>query len=655
MKSKIVTFDIFDTLFLRACGDPYNIFFLLARRVLGDNINYDLIREFVQARIEAELKAVQQAQLEGNEDVDIYQIYDYFKFNTSSISPGQKEEFVKCELEIEKSNLIPVRDKQQLVEYYRKKGYIIGFISDMYLPEIFIRQLLIDNNYYKEHDFLLISSSYKKKKSTGSLFKLITKETNIPAKKYRWTHYGDNVMSDGMQVLKNGGKSHLVDYKNTYYQEVILNKETNLHYGPLKQLASLQKAILYKHGKDSNSMILTDLMIPLIIPYAYYVLQDANKKGIKTLYYFSRDSYYLYNISKALVEQYPYFDVKCKYLQISRKVIYLPSLIDISYEEITQNVQLLSFPMSVYDALEHFSVTHLLSEKQKEIVGMHCSSISDGKKIEILKKLFSDQDFVNRVTYERDLQKHNLLGYLSQEGFLENDVAFVDISGTRRSQVLLNRVLYPITKQKVHGYYLANLSNKVKFEQSGPYNCLMMQKWNGLEICGNLLEDFFSLTDQGRTESYYEENGIFKVKTQNVNLTSQEEAHIQDISSIITDALNVFINNQLFKFNDRILDIGVYINNMFALNPHSSYLENLNLFMIHESKDNTVPFVAPLTIRDYKQILKRKNIYSSAWRVGSIVKYMPFGKNFLSIVYRRNNIRLNIGKIVYYFLRLISI
>lgn len=66
-----------------------------------------------------------------------------------------------------------------------------------------------------------------------------------------------------------------------------------------------------------------DVLAPTLHAYVLYVLRDAERKGVKTLYFLARDAYYMYLYAKKYTEQY-HLHVKCRYLCVSRFSLRIP-------------------------------------------------------------------------------------------------------------------------------------------------------------------------------------------------------------------------------------------------------------------------------------------------------------------------------------------
>ncbi len=144
------SFDIFDTCISRTCGKPENIFRLLAEEVVRDK-DESLLRAFVRERKQAEKTAMQSLDKEA---VTLDEIYD--SFHLVSFSDVPKVEVKRREVELEQQSFRPIKSTLDRINTLRGKGRIV-FISDMYLPDEVIRQVLTSFGIMQEGAHLYVS------------------------------------------------------------------------------------------------------------------------------------------------------------------------------------------------------------------------------------------------------------------------------------------------------------------------------------------------------------------------------------------------------------------------------------------------------------------------------------------------------------------
>lgn len=180
------SFDVFDTVLYRKSGTPDSIFKLLEKRLAIEGLS--------MMRTEAELFLVKRRDYS---EITHDDIYDYLKHQ----NPHIDWEIVKeTELHIESKNLAATQRGRRLINRHRTLGHKIVFISDMYLPEEFIHNILKREGLLKTGDLLFVSSSHNCTKAMGQLFELVRSKLNQAS----WKHYGDHPRNDILMSLKAG-------------------------------------------------------------------------------------------------------------------------------------------------------------------------------------------------------------------------------------------------------------------------------------------------------------------------------------------------------------------------------------------------------------------------------------------------------------------
>ena len=157
----VYSFDVFDTCLSRLCGSPRNLIEVLSVDVLrktgiNSSDNEHLRQLFVAARLDSD----------GSLEEKYAQVAKIITL------PCSIKEMVDMELSCERGMLKPIKHTLNLIESLRRDGDII-FISDMYLPSSFIKEMLIKFNFFKEGDILYVSDEVGAWKRDGSLYELI--------------------------------------------------------------------------------------------------------------------------------------------------------------------------------------------------------------------------------------------------------------------------------------------------------------------------------------------------------------------------------------------------------------------------------------------------------------------------------------------------
>ena len=169
---KIVSFDIFDTLLKRPLWTPDDVRHFIQSNLKGilPGCEEDI---FIKMRTLAEQKARDFAYANDHfcEDVTLQEIYAMLS-KQFTLSAKQVDAIMKVEKDTE-AYLLEVRNSgKELYELAIAVGKPIIIVSDMYLEESYIKEVLSARGYDGYHK-LYVSSEYKKLKTTGNLFKIV--------------------------------------------------------------------------------------------------------------------------------------------------------------------------------------------------------------------------------------------------------------------------------------------------------------------------------------------------------------------------------------------------------------------------------------------------------------------------------------------------
>ena len=164
--TKIVSFDIFDTLITRPFLYPKDLFTFLNDdyRKLSNNLGID----FSKIREDCEVLARIEAEKEKREDVTLDRIYEIIKEEYDI--PSSIIEFLKRkEIELELKFCKRRETSYSIYKLAKYLGKRVICTSDMYLPREVIQQILQKNG-FEGIDKIYLSCDVMKSKSTGHLY-----------------------------------------------------------------------------------------------------------------------------------------------------------------------------------------------------------------------------------------------------------------------------------------------------------------------------------------------------------------------------------------------------------------------------------------------------------------------------------------------------
>jgi len=309
---KISSFDIFDTCLIRKCGTPENFFDVFSLRAFDHEPPEWARQEFVAARRLTEQKL-------WNEN-PYYTLQDIWaEMDWTHPFLKSKKELCELEQELEREMLVPVLAMRDKVNECRKKGDKIIFISDMYLSSAFLIDVMRANGFYQEGDSLYVSCECKAVKYDGELFQYVKEKEGFSSFRH-WHHYGDNKLGDDKAPKKLGIKCTLIHHEYTPYQKQWKENDYSLGFKYPSILAGLGRALHYSTEWNTHTDFVLDIIAPFYCSWMYMVLEDAQQKGIKRLYFCARDAYQIHRIAQVMHPLFP--EVGIEYVYMSRKALY---------------------------------------------------------------------------------------------------------------------------------------------------------------------------------------------------------------------------------------------------------------------------------------------------------------------------------------------
>lgn len=490
--NRLATFDIFDTVLIRRCGRPEMIFKMLARMLFP----YDeAMREaFVLWRRRAEADARQH--MKG--DVSLFDIY-------ASIDPsflseiGSVDRLMNAEKTVEAENLIANPAIRTRISERRAAGWQIAFVSDMYLDSSFLHDLLIREHCAEPTDKIFVSCEYAARKDNGLLYDVVRAELRPE----EWEHCGDNRFSDLKMAKRKGIKAVKADTTFTAAELFVVHSDKHLSSHSMTELASLSRVQRLAYNNNPFDVFAADFVAPAYVPYVLFVLRKAQAKGIRRLYFLSRDSYVLLQAAKAVSVHFS--DIELRYLFVSRRALYLPYLAELSEKKylavqnhhtiLRQSVDVLLTQLATnrQELLDNFGITfdysRITTRKQER---------------DFLDKLFRGS--YAPVLRQRAMNAEELVvAYFRQEGLFDTHIscAAVDVGWLGTSRLMMNSIL------KRHGatslsFFYYGVRNDVFPPSAGRYRSFFRADELSTETTG-LIENYYSASPYPTTIGYRQE------------------------------------------------------------------------------------------------------------------------------------------------------
>lgn len=484
-----VSFDIFDTLIKRDVPSPQAVFTLTRRKF--EKESGIKIKEFKHKRIEAEKAARDKA---STPEVTIRDIYNNLQMD---ISAENKSRLMQTEIDVEKMLCVVNKPILDVYNYCIMKGKKVFIISNMYLPQDVVEEILSSAG-YRSYEKLYLSCTCMLKKSDGRLFKLVLKEQGIKADQL--LHIGDSWKTDYIQAKKIGMKAIHINKETDYlshdgskiedvdkFDSACLRSFINNHI-------DLGKNDYYRFGYESFGL--------LLYGFNKWMVEDMRRRNITDVFFFSRDGHV---IKRAFDIQYKNTELKGHYFYVSRRSLRVPQIwLSPEYEQVI-NV----FPLAKLLTVETF-IKNLGLDPEDYKDRMKVYNLT---KETMLKKVELPDNAVMKSFYEsikEDVIVHSkeecttFLDYMKQNG-LKGEIAVVDIGWHGSLQYFIQQIADELKLDlTMHGYYIGlateakrqiDIQGYVVDKGSTTNSCDAWKPFNGL------VENLF-LAQEGSTEKF---------------------------------------------------------------------------------------------------------------------------------------------------------
>jgi hypothetical protein len=392
----------------------------------------------------------------------IYRMYSELSGVTDSVARQISEIEIKIERRLCYANPVILAAYHEVIA----KGARVVFVSDMYLPDDVIRDLLQTNGYGQVE--LFVSASRGKTKHQGGLFRILLSSLGCPPGSV--FHIGDNAHADFVQPQALGlaalqlspGEGGAVVYSDEY----VAQSAAGATEGVSSLCTGLARRRTYRAKSvdpDAEPVQLWDkigyeIAGPLMYAFVQWIHQRARLQGVERLYFLSRDGYYLEQAFRKCSQKWG-GALESSYMYSSRRLLNLARIREL--DEPSMEFLLSSNPdLRVRDIGERIGLDSKLfadAVKQagmgleQEITthnGVFVDPATKGKLRSLLKGL--EVPILALAAGER----RTLMAYFQDIGFKPGSIAIVDLgwqaSSIRSLQDLLN---FDGGNYRLRGYY----------------------------------------------------------------------------------------------------------------------------------------------------------------------------------------------------------
>lgn len=322
-----LSLDVFDTTLIRQSSNR-ELFRRLGARASDEWQDWTLgADEFARWREVSEERANRE---QGGGRFLLSDVYKHFA-SGYPLGASQIRRLMDMELELEAEHLLAVPAMRERIAQEHAEGRAVLFLSDMYLPSSWLRDVLRERGLWQDGDKLFVSGEEKASKSRGDLFALA--ELELGSRLAKPIHLGDNPWSDVSQARASGWSAELFPNALPTAREALLAAHTPDFGGMPETLAAAARIARLRTQTSSSSAlsahldVATAVAAPILVAYTVWCLRKAKELGLKRLYFMTRDGIVLHGAFQELIRKIGADEqIETKVLAASRQVCRLSSI-----------------------------------------------------------------------------------------------------------------------------------------------------------------------------------------------------------------------------------------------------------------------------------------------------------------------------------------
>jgi FMN phosphatase YigB (HAD superfamily) len=426
-RAEVVSFDFFDTLFIRAVPHPENVFDILGHQ-LG-------INRFRDLRIAAQAEAFRKMQLAGRKEILLQEIYESFSW------PGiDFNDLAQAEYDLEQKLLEPNPEIFPYFKHLVASGKSVVITSDMYFQERFFQDVLLP--YGLETVPLFISSDRNAtKRDAGELFDLLISQLGL--KPEQILHIGDSELGDWTRAKEKG---LLAFHYNTgpASQRPTVNTISVSH--------SVSHGLLKTRGTPfaENSYAGLGYLYggPATVGFYEWIAAKTKEDRVDKVLFLSRDGYSLERYAQTRSNRS--LPDSCYFLG-SRIAYTLAAITDENFAEFLPFLLSASDGLAPFELLERIGVPSPSPKFFADLDLADSTIVQTQTRARLEQFLFAYRWEILKVCRRN---RNALFQYLSQAGLRSGQrVALVDVGWRGATQEAFELAIAPMIDLEVFGYY----------------------------------------------------------------------------------------------------------------------------------------------------------------------------------------------------------
>ena len=240
------------------------------------------------------------------------------------------------ELATEAELLCVLPGAHDLLNAARAAAKRLAFVSDMYLPSLFLRQQLQKRNLLQKSDLIFVSCECGSAKvQDGALFRHVLQKTGVSSACA--VHVGNSWEADVVAARTVGLKSLHIKTANLNRFERAMEDQRWQTGGAGSFFAGASRFARCQLQQadprvDALTTVAASVAAPLVTAFVYWVLTQAKRQGIDRLYFLAREGQVMYRVARIFKAKWQ-LPIQLHYMFCSRKSLNHALLYPLSPED----------------------------------------------------------------------------------------------------------------------------------------------------------------------------------------------------------------------------------------------------------------------------------------------------------------------------------